>query len=1210
MKKSVKTVISIFLAALFIIGAVSFLPINAAETKAATHTVMMYVVGSNLESLEASATDNLKQVLASTYNENLNFIVMTGGANEWHMEGEFLSGADKIDPEYNQVWKVEGKRPKEIHGTMTLLEEEGLEGVRGMLMSDGDVLREFIDYCYENYPADSYDIIFWNHGGGPAFGFGQIEGTKLALHLSEMMDAFSKSALIKDGKKFGIIGFDACMMSNVEIILTLGRYTDYIVASSETMPSDGLEYSSWLNKLKSFPSISDFDLANEMISGTFNFYRGRTSKGITLAVIDPKNFEDRLIDDLILMDEILISEAKNRGEINGRYNFYDELYSLENSITYSRGEYSLYDLSTLLGALSAPQSECDNIEAYQIAALENAYTECALRICSVLNDYDGSADDAIHSFYTAPIRKKSSLGCTRDIEGNILTPDDSGTFTIDPSCVSIFFGGTLVHDDGRYLEEMMLVAERLPEGKVKEFILKNATAVAYYSMITLLGKTVSELAHGGDVTLEAAISALNESSDKWAPYYENAMKTLVGTEFASESDAKAFLSEIVAQQAAEAVTSNKITAKQIVYPDGTSDAYQATVKGSSAQAFMSLYSTTKIEIDTHSDGFEYIARANYGDDADVDELFPSGVSIDLGKLEGSLKIADFLEDINDTDADLFSRIYASDTSSWIIEKPEEYALVMYDAAGAPRICDVHYLDGACETAYIPLIIAEDGESGTWSIYLCISKDDNGWHVDGYSFDTGDAAERLYYTISSAWFDGKKYVPGIDVTDDVYGYSLLMPLGDVSDTDVDKDDWGITFGYMPIAEIEGVLSRDTCYYVEDVYGNTVDVTDVFAYADKAAEKGDVVGSIDFAEITVDDATYDGREQRPKVAATLDGKTLTEGVDYKVIYDGIYADKGKAYVAVLGIGDYVGTAYCEYTIMCPEHSYVIFLDVPATCTEDGYREYVCTDCGASYKDVYEATGHVLTYHKEKKATKNADGNIAYYTCDKCGKYFADGNGEKEISAEYVVRKYFKYEHDPKNNPKAMEDIVEDENAIYGFIPSDSGSLKTYLSYDWMDPEVIEAARQERIAYHKSLESLYELMESMRAEGKSTEEIARAVSAKRNEIRLAAYDGDPEGLAKLKARNLEKFGHEEGPLADEVYAQTGSWEKVIEKAFTANSGMDACLGLYDDYYDFYVSIGQVKEESPVVIILIVAISVVVIASAAIITVIVIKKKHSTAK
>ena len=40
--------------------------------------------------------------------------------------------------------------------------------------------------------------------------------------------------------------------------------------------------------------------------------------------------------------------------------------------------------------------------------------------------------------------------------------------------------------------------------------------------------------------------------------------------------------------------------------------------------------------------------------------------------------------------------------------------------------------------------------------------------------------------------------------------------------------------------------------------------------------------------------------------------------------------------------------------------------------------------------------------------------------------------------------------------------------------------------------------------------------------------------------------------------------------------SLETVIEKAFSANSGMDACLGLYDDYYALYVAAGQVADES----------------------------------
>ena len=155
-------------------------------------------------------------------------------------------------------------------------------------------------------------------------------------------------------------------------------------------------------------------------------------------------------------------------------------------------------------------------------------------------------------------------------------------------------------------------------------------------------------------------------------------------------------------------------------------------------------------------------------------------------------------------------------------------------------------------------------------------------------------------------------------------------------------------------------------------------------------------------------------------------------------------------------------------------------------------------------------------------------------------------------------FEYLHDPRENSSAMADIVEDETAIYGFRPSETGSLAIYADADWSDAEVVEKGRQDRIAYHRSLESMYDMLDEMSAQGKSIEDIARELSAKRNELRLAAYENDPEGLEKLKERNLEKYGHEEGPLADELYEQYGSWETVTEKAFSANSGMDACLGL----------------------------------------------------
>ena len=174
-------------------------------------------------------------------------------------------------------------------------------------------------------------------------------------------------------------------------------------------------------------------------------------------------------------------------------------------------------------------------------------------------------------------------------------------------------------------------------------------------------------------------------------------------------------------------------------------------------------------------------------------------------------------------------------------------------------------------------------------------------------------------------------------------------------------------------------------------------------------------------------------------------------------------------------------------------------------------------------------------------------------------------------------FRYQHDPRENPAAMRDIAEDENAVYGFRPSETGRLKLYADADWSDPAVVEQGRQDRIAYHESIASMYVLLEEMEAQGCSVEEIARAVSTRRNEIRLEAYADDPEALAALKARNLEKYGHEEGPLPDELYAQYGSWDRVLEKAFNPNAGMDACLGLYDDYYFLYVALGDVPADLP---------------------------------
>lgn len=186
--------------------------------------------------------------------------------------------------------------------------------------------------------------------------------------------------------------------------------------------------------------------------------------------------------------------------------------------------------------------------------------------------------------------------------------------------------------------------------------------------------------------------------------------------------------------------------------------------------------------------------------------------------------------------------------------------------------------------------------------------------------------------------------------------------------------------------------------------------------------------------------------------------------------------------------------------------------------------------------------------------------------------------QSAAQTASEEPFRYQHDPMENPAAAKDIVVNPDAVYGYSPNpESTRLGKYAdALDWTDKDQVAAAREERKAYLEEFNTLYKLIEDMLGEGKNVEEIARAVSAKRNEIRLAAYDNDPERLEIVKQSNLDTYGHEEGPTPDQLFEKYGSWQTVIEKALSSNPGMDACLGFYDEYYDAYDISDRVGELS----------------------------------
>ena len=181
------------------------------------------------------------------------------------------------------------------------------------------------------------------------------------------------------------------------------------------------------------------------------------------------------------------------------------------------------------------------------------------------------------------------------------------------------------------------------------------------------------------------------------------------------------------------------------------------------------------------------------------------------------------------------------------------------------------------------------------------------------------------------------------------------------------------------------------------------------------------------------------------------------------------------------------------------------------------------------------------------------------------------EEPEKEEQPTEEVFRYVHDPRDNPEAMKDIIEDPKAVYGFSPDpESTRLGTFAEYDWSDHEFVAQAKEERIRYHEDMDSMTDILYKMREEGATTEEMARAISAERNRLRLASYLNDPENLAKIKQSNLDTYGQEDGPTPDQLYEKYGSWAMVIQKAFAPNLGMDAICGLYDDYYSLYIELG----------------------------------------
>ena len=234
-----------------------------------TITFMVYMCGTDLESKYGMSSADLSEMASAQFGDNINIIVYTGGCSKWKTNG--------ISNKVNQIFQV---KP----GSMTcLVTDDGNKP-----MTDPDTLSGFIKYCAKNFPANRYELIMWDHGGGSVSGYGYDEKNKNSGSMS--LSGINK-ALKDGGVTFDMVGFDACLMATAETALMLDPYADYLVASEETEPGIGWFYTNWLNKLGENTSMSTLELGKLIIDDyTYACKQKCRGQATTLSLIDLAEF--------------------------------------------------------------------------------------------------------------------------------------------------------------------------------------------------------------------------------------------------------------------------------------------------------------------------------------------------------------------------------------------------------------------------------------------------------------------------------------------------------------------------------------------------------------------------------------------------------------------------------------------------------------------------------------------------------------------------------------------------------------------------------------------------------------------------------------------------------------------------------------------------------------------------------------------------------
>ena len=556
-----------FAISIAILGVASLLAVYAQDdAPIAKRTIMYYEDGCDPETTAGAASANLVEAMNAEFdNTKVRFIVITGGANQWQMESEYLrdqdgNPIDEISNEYNQIWELTGKADGEEHGYMTLLDGDGVTGdgddahtSENELMNDPATLTAFIDWVHQRYPAEHYNLMLWDHGHGPAYGYGVDEHRKdesgqydpSKMPVADIVRGISESDFITNGKKFDIIEFDCCMMGNFEITLAMQDYTDYYLGCPDVDPFASLDYTALLNYLGEYPDEDSKTLGRKTADIYVDYFEnnpGESSinKAVTLCMVDTNELkESGIVEYMKTIADIMRQEAAGK-------NFYDEIRSTKDDFQYAFP--TLQSLETLVEQLGINLYELESLEN---PYLSNEYTEAAKAVRAILRN-----EDVIYARSTSYSKEDKTVIGRNPADGNVEIREP----VVPLSGLTAFFVTNGYYDEyASYNDSMQNLVDVLNDVGVKDFISTYRKAVIDYKLIFEISAAVSAIVDNGTPAADVDFNMVKDYWKSQRTPEEEPVWDLISPLIESRgADTDAWLSEIIDVQKKEVIDHDKV----------------------------------------------------------------------------------------------------------------------------------------------------------------------------------------------------------------------------------------------------------------------------------------------------------------------------------------------------------------------------------------------------------------------------------------------------------------------------------------------------------------------------------------------------------------------------------------------------------------------------------------------------------------------------